>query len=75
LVKFLLTGEFINEKFPLKNNIPIFHQSIIPRVRQKIEPQKTPLILISCRNSETFKIQVSSKGNHPHFKVVVNQDT
>ncbi len=46
LVKFLLTGEFINEKFPLKNNpakdgifdFPIFHPSIIPHVRQTIEP-------------------------------------
>jgi hypothetical protein len=39
LVKFTLTGKFkvfFNEKLPLKTNIPLFHYSIIPYVKQKV---------------------------------------
>ena len=38
----------------LKTNIPVFHHSIIPYVRQKSEPQKTNLFSKSFRISETF---------------------
>jgi hypothetical protein len=52
----------LNKKIPLRNNpdkcgifdIPIFHHSIIPCVRQKHKPQKATLFSMSYRNSETF---------------------
>jgi len=52
--KTILTRKLINEGFPYKTIIPIFQHSIIPCARQKLKPQKIPLISISCRISETF---------------------
>jgi len=52
--KTLFPRKFINERFPYKTIIPIFHHSIIPSARQELKPHKSPLFSISCRNTETY---------------------
>ncbi len=57
LVKFFLTWKIImliDEKIPHNINIPLFQYSIIPCARQKLKPQKIPLISMSCRISEAL---------------------
>jgi hypothetical protein len=38
----------------LKTNLPVFHSSIIPFLRQAFKPRKSPIFSISCRISETL---------------------
>jgi len=38
----------------LKTNLPVFHYSIIPFLRQAFKPQKSPIFSNNCRISETF---------------------
>jgi hypothetical protein len=57
LTKLLLTVKLIKEYLSFDINIPIFHHSIIPCMRQKPKPQKDPLISVSCRNSDTFNYE------------------